>query len=152
MHALDMFFIILMGLLVLRGFLRGFTGEFFSIASLALAFIAAFFLYKNGAVFLRSRYLQMALLPEIFSFIAVFLIVFIAGKIMEHIVKDIIERLNLGTLDKALGIILGLAEALAVIVLIFFLFGIQPFFDSAPIFAQSIFARLLLPLMGSFHV
>jgi len=151
-QVLDLFFIILLGLLVLRGFLKGFTGEFFSIASLALAFIAAFFLFKNGAAFIRSRYLQVALLPEILAFLAIFLIVFLAGKIIGRIVKDIIGRLNLDGLDKALGILLGLAEALALIVLVLFLLRIQRLFDAFPLLSQSLFARFLLPLIGAFRV
>ena len=156
MQALDMVFIVLLGLLVLRGFLKGFTGEFFSIASLALALIAAVFLYKNGAVFLRSRFFQKPLegtiVPEIISFLAVFVIVFIAGKIIEYIVKDIISRLNLDALDKILGIVLGLAEAFALIVLLLFLLQIQPLFDPSQLIGKSIFARLLLPFMGVLRV
>ena len=152
MQTLDLFFVILLGLLVLRGFLKGFTGEFFSIASLALALIVSVFLFKNGAAFVRSRYIQAPFLPEILSFLGIFLIVFLAGKIVEHIVKDIIGRLNLQTLDKVLGLFLGLAEAAALIVLVLFLLVIQRLFDPAPLLGQSLFARFLLPLMEGFHV
>ena len=152
MQPLDMAFIILLGLLVLRGFLKGFTGEFFSIASLALALIVSFFFFKNGAAFLRARYIQAPFFPEILSFLGIFVVVFIAGKIIEHIVKDIMERLHLQTFDKVLGIFLGFAEALALIVLVLFLLAVQPLFDPVPLLGQSLFARLLLPLMEGFHV
>ena len=152
MQTLDLIFIILAGLFVLRGFLRGFTGEFFSIASMALAFIAAVLLFKNGADFIRTRYLQSEFIPEIIAFIVIFITVFVIGKAIEKVVKDIINRLNLDVLDKAFGIIIGLAEGCAIIVLLLFLLSIQPLFDPAPLIDQSYFARLLLPLIGAFHV
>ena len=152
MQALDLIFIVLVGLLVLRGFLKGFTGEFFHLASLALSLIAAVLFFKNGAVFIRSRYLQMEFFPEILAFLAIFAAVFIIGKIIERIVKDIITRLNLDTLDKILGIVIGLAEGLAVIVIALFLLTIQPLFDPAPLVDQSFFARFFLPFVGAIHV
>jgi len=152
LQTLDLIFIILMGLLVLRGFLKGFTGEFFSIASIALAVIAAVLFFKNGGAFLRERYLRMAILPEIFAFLIIFAVVFIAGKLVGHIVHDIINRLNLHTFDKVLGIFLGLSEALAVIVLALFILVNQPLFDPSQLLGRSLFAWLLMPFIGVFRV
>jgi membrane protein required for colicin V production len=151
-QTLDMIFIILAGLLVLRGFLKGFTGEFFSVVSVVLALIASVLLFKNGAGFIRSRYLQMEFLPEILAFLIIFISVFILGKIIERIVKDIIARTNLDALDKVLGIIIGLAEGFAIIVILLFLLTIQPLFDSSSLLEQSFIAKFLLPLMEAFHV
>lgn len=152
MQLLDIVCIILIGLLVLRGFLKGFTGEFFFIASLALALSTAILFYKPGAHFLRSRYLQMALLPEILSFLAILVTVFFLSKIIERIVKDIINHLGLETLDKALGGILGLAESFAIIIILLFFLTTQPFFDPVPLIGESIFARFFLPFVEVLHV
>ncbi|MCL1927909.1 MAG: CvpA family protein [Treponema sp.] len=152
MQALDLVYIILAGLLVLRGFLKGFTGEFFSIASVAFSVIVAVLFFKSGAGFLRSRYLQMELFPEILAFLIIFIAVFIIGKITEHVIKDIITGLNMNVLDKILGIILGLAESFALIVLSLFVLTIQPVFDPAPLVEQSFFARLFLPFVRAFRV
>jgi len=151
-QTLDIIFIVLLGLLVLRGFLKGFTGEFFSIASVALGIIAAFLLFKSGGAFLRERYIQVPFLPEILAFIAIFVIVFIAGKLLEHIIQDIVKRLNLHTFDKVMGIFLGLAEGFALIILVLFVLVNQPLFDPAPIVEKSIFAWLFLPFIGVFRV
>ena len=151
-QPLDLAFIVLLGLLALRGFLKGFTGELFSIASIAMAFIASVFFFKNGAAFLRSRYFQMDYIPELLSFLGIFLIVFIAGKIIEHVVKDIIKRMGLRVLDRVLGIFLGAAEAAALFILVLFLLVIQPLFDPLPLLGQSLFVRILLPLMEGFRV
>ena len=152
MQTLDLIFVILAGLFVLRGFLKGFTGEFFSIASIAFSFVAAVLLFKNGAGFIRSRYLQMELLPEILAFLVIFAAVFAGGKFIEHIVKDIINRLNLDALDKFLGIVIGLAEGFAIIIVLLFLLTIQPLFDPAPLISKSFFAHFFLPFVEVFHV
>ena len=152
MQPVDYAFIVLLVLLVIRGFLKGFTGELFSVASIALGFIASVFFFKNGAEFLRSRYIQMDFIPEILSFLGIFLIVFVAGKILEYLIKDIIKRAGIGTVDKILGIFLGLAEAVAVIVLVIFLIAIQPLFDPLSVLGKSIFVRIFLPLMEGFRV
>ena len=152
MQALDMIFLVLIGLLVLRGFLKGFTGELFFIASLSLALTASVLFFKPGAAFIRLHYLQMKLLPEMLSFLIIFIVIFIVGKILERIVKDIIDRLYLDALDKVLGIFIGLAEGFILIVIILFVITIQPLFDPIPLITQSLFARLLLPFVGGIRV
>jgi len=142
-QTLDWIFIGILGLLVLRGFLKGFTGEFISLASVTLGIIFAVLFFRNGAAFIRSRYIQVDMLPEIIAFLAIFLVVFIAGKILEHIINDIIEHLNLRTFDKVLGLFLGLAEGFALIIVVLFILKNQPLFDPFPLFRTSFFARYL---------
>ncbi|MDR1389766.1 MAG: CvpA family protein [Treponema sp.] len=149
---LDLAFFILLALLTLRGFLKGFTGEFISLASFVLGLIGALFFFKNGGAFLRTNYLAMPVLPEILAFIAVFLVVFIAGKIVEKILSDIIDKLNLEKLDKGLGLFLGLAEALALVSVVVLVLFIQPLFDSKNLVSESIFARVILHLAGASDV
>jgi membrane protein required for colicin V production len=153
MSAIDVVFLVLFGLLTLRASLRGFTGEIFSLASFALGLVAAIFFFKAGAAFLRTMILKdIPILPEIMAFIILFIIVFIVGKILERIVKDIMDRLKLGGLNSFLGFILGMVEGIALIALILVVLSIQPLFDPQPLFAESIFARLMLPLIGIAYV
>ena len=150
MQALDLIFFVLMGILVLRGFLKGFAGELFSLASLALALVASLMFFNLGAIVLRSVFkqelMQTAPVPEILAFAGIFLVVFIMGKFAGSIVKGIIVSLKLDGLDKILGLVLGFAEALAIIGLVIFLLNIQTFFDPGQLFDKSIFARFILPL------
>ncbi|MDR2314270.1 MAG: CvpA family protein [Spirochaetaceae bacterium] len=153
LKAIDTVFFILLGLLTFRGFLKGFTGELFSIASISVGLIAAVFFFKPGGAFLRSRYFHdLGLIPEILAFGGIFLLVFIAGKILARVVKDIITGLHLEKLDKALGLVLGLAEALALISVTLLIIMIQPFFEALPLLGESLFARFIVPLLGGFGV
>jgi membrane protein required for colicin V production len=101
---------------------------------------------------LRERWLDTAVLPEFLAFGIIFLSVFIAAKLVERIVKDIIERLHLAALDRALGLLFGLAKSLAVITLVLFVLSSQPLFDPSPLLGHSLFARFLLPLTGALRV
>ena len=89
----------------------------------------------------------MKTIPEILAFIALFLIVFLVIKLLEIMLKGIINEIKLGGADRFLGIIFGFAEGLAVISLILFVVRIQPLFDPSSILSDSFFARLLLPLI-----
>jgi membrane protein required for colicin V production len=144
-----MIFLALVALLTLRCLLKGFTGEIIALASVALGLTGAIFFFKAGAAFIRQRALaDVAFLPEIIAFAAIFIIVFVAGKLLDFIIKDIINRLNLGGLDRFLGLFLGLLEGLALVSLILLLLSVQPLFDPAALLSRSVFARLLLPLIG----
>jgi membrane protein required for colicin V production len=74
--------------------------------------------------------------------------VFIAGKILDRIVKDIIERLHLDGLNRFLGIFLGFIEGLALISVILVVLRMQPLFDSSSLLGNSFFARVILPLVA----
>jgi membrane protein required for colicin V production len=117
-------------------------------AGIVLGLLAALFFYKNGGSFIRVKFMpETAVIPEVMAFIILFLIVFIIIKLLEKILSDIIDRVELDSADRFLGVIFGLAEGIAVVSLILFLLRVQPLFDSSPLLSDSFFAKLLLPLI-----
>ena len=148
MSLIDIVFLVLLGLLTLRCFLKGFTGEIIALASLAFGITAAVVFFRPGAAFIRTMALSdVAAVPEILAFAGIFIVVFIAGKILDRIIKDIIERLHLDGLNRFLGFVLGFVEGVALIAVIVAVLWVQPLFDSASLLGKSFFARLLLPLI-----
>ena len=146
--AVDIVFIILIGLFMIRCYLKGFVSELSSMAGIVLGLLAALFFYKNGADFLRDSFWPgLKILPEIIAFIALFAIVLIIVKLLGIMLKGIIEGIKFGSVDRFLGLIFGLAEGIAVVSLALFILRIQPLFDPSPIIADSFFAKLLLPLI-----
>jgi membrane protein required for colicin V production len=128
--------------------LKGFVSELLSMAAVVLGILASLFFYKNGGQFLRAQFWpNLFLIPEIIAFIALFVIVFVVIKLLEAMLKEIINRIQLGGADKFIGLFFGLAEGIAVISLLLFILRIQPLFDSSEILAESVFARMLLPLI-----
>jgi membrane protein required for colicin V production len=146
--AIDVLFMALIVIFTVRCALRGFVGELFSIASLVLGLLAAFYFYRNGALFIREKFMPgLKIVPEIAAFIVIFLIVFICIKIIEGMLKEIIEGIRLGRADRFLGIFFGFVEGVIVVSLILFVLRVQPIFESAPILEKSFFGELLLPFI-----
>jgi len=146
--VLDTIFIILIAVFALRCYVKGFISEILSMAAIVLGLLASLFFYKNGAEFLRAKFWpDLKTIPEIIAFVALFVIVFFIIKFLEIMLKEIIRGIKLGGADRFLGVIFGLAEGIVVISLVLFLFRIQPLFDPSSLLQESIFARLLLPLI-----
>jgi membrane protein required for colicin V production len=150
---IDIVFIVLILILVFRCALRGFVKEVLSMASLVLGILTAVLFYKPGAAFVRTKILaDVQVLPELIAFVALLAIVFIAIKLLEHIIQDIISRVNLGGLDQALGFVFGLLEGLLLVCVILFIIDIQPLFNPESLLAGSFFAKLLSPLVGELRL
>jgi len=146
--VIDIVFILLAALFAIRCFLKGFISELLSVSAVVLGILASLFFYKNGGEFIRVKFWpDLKIIPEIVAFIALFIIVFIIVKLLEMMLKEIIQGVKLGGVDRFLGIIFGLAEGITVISLVLFLLNVQPLFDASSILSDSIFARILLPLI-----
>ncbi len=145
--AFDIVCAVLMLILVIRCALRGFVDEIMSMASVVLGILAAVLFYQNGAAFIREKWIDMKVLPEVLAFAAIFLIVFLLIRLVEFLLKDIINGINLHRLDRFLGMLFGVLEGFVLICLILFILAVQPLFDPTPIFQNSIAAELLLPLV-----
>ncbi|MDR2377094.1 MAG: CvpA family protein [Treponema sp.] len=152
-------------LLVIRCTLRGFIAEFMTLASLVLGALGSLFLYRPCAAFLRDHglrtftgnlpsFIQKLLpalvqnIPEILAFVLIFIVIFFAVKLVEYLLKDIIQRISLGGVDRFLGFLFGMVEGIMITSLLLLFLSIQPVFNAAPLLEGSFFAEILLPLIG----
>jgi membrane protein required for colicin V production len=148
LSVIDVIFLLVIILFVVRCYLKGFVGEIFSMAAIVLGLLCSLFFYKNGGEYLRTMFWPgLKVIPEVIAFIALFIIVFIVVKILESMLKGIIERVKLSGIDRFLGTIFGLAEGIAVVSLVLFLLKVQPLFNPSSILSESVFAKILLPLI-----
>jgi len=146
--VIDMVFFILIVLMVIHGYVKGFIEELFSWASLVLALGAAVMLYQKGAQFIRTKIMEnVNYVPEILAFIAIFLLVMIFLKMLERVLKDVVEGAKLGGVNKILGAIFGLVEGFAITAIILFVLAAQPLFDASRVIGDSLFAQILLPII-----
>jgi len=151
MSLIDIIFLALIALLMIRCYLKGIISELLSMAAIVLGVLSAVFFFKNGAVYLKENYFpELAVtITEILSFIAIFLVVFIIVKLLEGLLKGIVKGIKLGSADKLLGLIFGFAEGVAVVSLIIFaLLLIKPIYDPSALLSKSFIAELLLPLIN----
>ena len=148
--AIDIVFIVVIIIFALHTCVKGFVSEVMSLSAAILGVLSAIFLFRRGALFIRETYnLEIKILPEIIAFVVIFLAVFAAIKILEVMLKNIIEGIKLGGIDRVLGFLFGFAEGIIIVCLILFLISIQPLFDPGKILGRSFFAELLLPfIMG----
>jgi membrane protein required for colicin V production len=145
---IDILLLILILLMVVHGFVKGFIAELFSWAALVLSIWAAVLLFPAGAAFLRKSYMQnVRLVPEIIAFVVIFVLIMLFIKFLERILRDVIEEANLGTVNKLLGAVFGLIEGFALTALIIFVFAVQPLFDASKLIGESIFSGILLPFI-----
>ena len=145
---IDVVFLGIIVVFTLRCAIHGFVSELMSIAALILGLFAAIFFFRIGAQIIRDRFLPgMIVVPEIIAFILLFLVVFGIVKLVEILLKTIIETIRFGAADRFLGIIFGFAEGIVIVCLLLFLISIQPFFDSRPLLRGSYFADLLMPFI-----
>ena len=152
LEPIDIIFIALILILVIRCALRGFIEEVMSMASVVAGVFSAVFFYKQGGAFIREQYLEnLGVVPEVLAFVILFLIPFIGIRILEHIIKDIITKVNLGGFDRFLGFLFGFLEGITLIALVLFVIDIQPLFDKNLLLEKSFFARFLLPVVGKVH-
>jgi len=146
--VIDIVFLIIIAIFALRCALRGIVGELMSMAALVLGLLAAIFFFRKTAELIRGKFVpDVKALPEIISFVAVFIAVFAIVKILETILRDIIERIQLGGVDRFLGFFLGVAEGLVIVCLLLFLIIVQPFVDSGLILEGSFLADILMPFI-----
>ena len=146
--AIDIVFLVIIAIFALRCALRGIVTELMSMAALVFGMLAAIFTFRKTAELVRGKFIpDVKALPEIISFIAIFLAVFAVIKILEIILKDIIERIELGGPDRFLGFFLGIAEGLVIVCLLLFLIKIQPFVEPELVLEGSLLAELLMPFI-----
>ena len=147
-QVIDMVFLVLIFLMCVHGYMKGFIEEIFSWASLVFAVWVAVLLYPHGATIIRARIMQtVRYVPEILSFLAIFVIIMMFSKMVEHIMKDMVSGAKMKGANKFLGALFGIIEGLAFTTLILFVIAVQPFFDSSGLIGNSLFAEILLPLI-----
>jgi membrane protein required for colicin V production len=149
LEIIDVIFITVIVIFLIRCALRGFIKEVMTMASLVLGLGAAFFFHKSAGAFIRERYMQgVDVIPEVLGFLGLFLIVFLVIRILEYLLKDIADRINLGGIDRFLGMFFGILEGLIAVSLVLFVLENQPLFDARHLLENSVFARFLLPYFG----
>jgi membrane protein required for colicin V production len=155
MNTLDWIFIVVLVLLGIRCMVKGFVAEVLSVAALLVGLLAALVFYKTAAELFVSWGLAAhpASLPGVLGFAAVFLVGYIVMKLVERLITEGIEAAELGSVDRALGLVLGLAEGLLLISLALVVMSVlEPAFKTIPGYAKllegSAFARFILPIVG----
>ena len=146
--GIDVIFLVIIAVSALRCAAHGFVSELLSMAALIFGLLAAIIFFRKVSPLVRDWFMPGAKgIPEVIAFAAIFLMVYIVVKIVEATLKNIIEGISLGGLDHFLGFLLGCAEGIIIVSLLLFLLSVQRFFDPNQFLENSLFAKIILPLI-----
>lgn len=115
MSMLDLVVSLILLLAVVRGLMRGMVDSLFSLAGWILAFVAG----KWGASLLAPLLPAAIDMPSIRYFVAfavIFLLVLLAVLLLGHVVGAAVRSVGLGSADRVLGGVVGLAKGLVILV------------------------------------
>lgn len=146
-NSLDIVFAIIIVFLSVRGLIRGFLGEFFSIGSVVAGLGAAVF-FSSALAGPVERTLGVSGWGQVISFLGLFLVTYLLMKFIERTLRRGMEGISLQNLDKALGFFLGLGEGIIVTGLLILVLRAQPLFDFTALLEGSLLARILSPLIS----
>ena len=114
MSLLDLIVVLVLVLAVVRGLMRGMIDTLFSL----VAWILAFVLSKWGAVWVAPLLpigVESTGIRYFAGFAVVFLVVLIGVLLLGHGLATLVRAVGLGSVDKVLGGVLGLAKGLVIL-------------------------------------
>jgi membrane protein required for colicin V production len=148
MAPIDVLFIILILIAAVRGYFRGFVKEILSMAAPLLAILAGIFFSKPlSRIITPLAQGGGGIGNQIISFLIIFLVVYLVVFFVQKLLHGILETLHLVALDKALGVVLGTIEGLAVVFLITLIIIILPIAETRQMIAGSFFRAIISPFL-----
>ena len=127
MSFVDIIIIILVLILCIRGYLKGFINELFSLLIIGLGLVGAFLFYRPlSEVFME--FVENRDVALVFSFFALLVLISIFLIVIRNMVAQFVDRLNLSDMDALLGVVVGLLKALMLCGVLFVFLKNHPVF------------------------
>ena len=166
MNIADIIFLVLTLFFVIKSFFKGFLSEFMSMAALICG-IAVGMMFKDKLAPMLADLVKSTTWRPVAAFFILFIGTYILIKITEILLKNVITKIQLNSLDRILGIVWGVLEAAVIITLIVFLIYALQFEPGMNFLKKSEIANYALeflrkvnldqqlknlPLVGDLHV
>lgn len=146
MNPIDIVALVIIFVLALRCTFRGFIQEILSFAAPLVAGLAAFLFWKPLGAWGASL-LPSLPVPGVIAAALLFLITFLAIKLLEHALTDAVETMRLGVVDRSLGFLVGALEGILICALLAAILQAQPFYDAGKLLSGSLFFKILGPFL-----
>ena len=148
MAAIDVFFIVLILIAAIRGYIRGFVTEIFSVAGPILALLGAIFLSKPLSTIITPLSPHGGELGnQIISFLILFVVIYLVIFLLQKLLHTALENMHLVGADRALGVILGILEGLTASFILIIILVLIPLKETHDLVAGSFFHGLVAPLL-----
>lgn len=129
MNILDIILLIILGVSILLGILKGFIRELFSLAFFIIAVVLAFlFYYDVGGIYMSG--FKNRDVSNFAGFITIFVVVLIIGAVVTYLVKKIFTIGPLKAIDMILGGLFGLLRGILILSIIVFALIVFPVNDN----------------------
>jgi membrane protein required for colicin V production len=145
-NALDIVLLSLLFLFALRGYVKGFFREIFSLAGLIVGFMAAARYNHIVATLSHEYWKDSPLLLKGASFVAIFFAVYVSFNLLGWFFHHSEKFLFLQTLNRAGGIVIGIGKGAAVMALIVFLMSSASWIPSSA--SKRIKTSVLVPSLS----
>jgi len=150
LNFIDLIIIILVVALCIRGYLKGFINELFSLGIVILGLIGAFLFYRPLSAVLEGHMnTDLALIISFFIILVAIAIVLI---IIRNTVTLMVDRINLTDIDYLLGVIIGFVKGMLLCGFIFIFLKNHPVFNIDVIISKSrlypLIERLFLSIVS----
>ncbi len=136
LEAIDIVFIVLIFVLALNGFKKGFFSQLFSIIGLVLGLLSAYF-FSDDLSQRLIEYIDVGKWNNLVSFILILLLVVIIFRLLNKAFKESLEALGAQGMDKIFGFLFGACLGLVVCIGITVLITLQSFVDPGEILVDS---------------
>lgn len=140
--ALDAIFCLVILFFAITAAAHGLINEIFGKASFVVGVIAAMIFTPVLEVYVLDT-VKNAGAARVLSFLIIFVMAFLILRIVQGILKKLFSLNILKSLDRALGLMLGVVEGVVAVALVIFVLKAQPWFDTEHLLHGSLFVRIL---------
>jgi membrane protein required for colicin V production len=122
----DILIIAIVAISAIISLIRGFVQEALSLATWIAAFALAWFFFRPLAVQLEP-WIDVASIRLGVAYGIILLLVLLAGALVNHFMKTLVETTGLTGTDRLIGIFFGVARGAVVVAILVLLAGLTPF-------------------------
>lgn len=123
-NFLDIIFLLIVCVFMLRGLWHGLIKEVGTIAALVIGLLCAYLFFQPVAALFIGWGLKFA--APVLAFIAVFAVTYLLITLIAYFLQDVIERIQLGSLNRIFGMMLGFLEGFIIVYILLTLITLQP--------------------------
>ena len=120
MGLVDILILVILGVFLLKGVLRGFLREVCSLLGLVLGVLLAFYLHVPLSQWMLDVFGWPSQLCVILSFALIFLLTLLIFAVLGYVLNRFVKLVLLGGVNRALGAVFGLMQGVVVLALILF--------------------------------
>jgi len=149
MNVIDILIILIIIFFSIKGFIKGFVHELFSLLIIVLGLIISFLFYRSIGSILFD-YIKNRELSLILSFLSIFLLVTVILLVLRNRMIDLVDDLNLRDIDRFLGLFIGMGKGFLLSSAFLVFLTNHPVMDIDSVISNSLFYPIIERVFFSF--